>query len=185
MVTLQDGSRSAPTYQEIPSVERFEVDVDLSPGIVPQKGQDFGVTVVNVQLACIRGVAELYDCFVSDGLHRDRHCPAWYAYMPGFSPQEHLRDFRMQELEELRRQTDDARERDRRAYEERTEERRREFEKELTERSQITRQEFDRADQLQNRRLMKMGIIFAAILGLLQIIAAIIGALLTNSHPGP
>jgi len=86
----------------------------------------------------------------------------------------------MQELEELRRNAEDARERDRRTYEERTEEHRREFEKELTERSQMTRQEFDRADQLQNRRLMKTGIIFAAILGLLQIIAAIIGALLTN-----
>jgi hypothetical protein len=34
---------------------------------------------------------------------KDRQCPKWHRYTPGFSPQEHLEDVRMTELE-LKRQ---------------------------------------------------------------------------------
>lgn len=38
---------------------------------------------------------------------RDRHCPAWYPYSPGFPPKEHLEELRMMQLEEARRSNDE------------------------------------------------------------------------------
>ncbi len=32
-------------------------------------------------------------------VRQDRHCEAWYPYRPGFSPQEHYEEMRMQRLE--------------------------------------------------------------------------------------
>jgi hypothetical protein len=40
---------------------------------------------------------------VRNVLRRDRHCKHWYSYTPGFSPQWHLGEIKMQELE-LKRQ---------------------------------------------------------------------------------
>ena len=40
-------------------------------------------------------------------LKEDRQCQKWHPYTPGFSPQEHLEDIRMQELELARRKFED------------------------------------------------------------------------------
>ncbi len=37
---------------------------------------------------------------------RDRGCPQWYPYSPGFSPKEHLEELRMMQLEDERRKHD-------------------------------------------------------------------------------
>jgi hypothetical protein len=39
-------------------------------------------------------------------MDRDRSCPEWYPYSPGFSPKEHLEELRMRQLEEDRRKHD-------------------------------------------------------------------------------
>jgi ElaB/YqjD/DUF883 family membrane-anchored ribosome-binding protein len=39
-------------------------------------------------------------------INRDRGCPEWYPYTPGFSPKEHLEELRMRQLEEDRRKHD-------------------------------------------------------------------------------
>jgi F0F1-type ATP synthase assembly protein I len=190
-VSVQDGSRSAPVYLQISSVERWERDVDLLPGMVTNAGQVLGFAPVYVQLACFRGIAELHEGNQAEELDRDRNCPYWYPYMPGFNPQRHLEDLRMQELEALRAQTEAAREHDRRAYEERSEERRQRFEEELTKRTQdlqtqreLSRQDFDRAMQKQNRTLLILGIILAFIVGVAQFFGTFLAARM-SAKPSP
>lgn len=38
-----------------------------------------------------------------EAVNADRHCEAWYPYMPGRSPNEHYEEYKMQELERERR----------------------------------------------------------------------------------
>lgn len=164
---VQDGSKSLPIYHEISRTER-ESGVELRAGYVRPLGDAFalGGVGVSVKLACIRGAAELSRETPNEALRRVRHCGSWYPYMPGFSPQQHLQDFRMQELERLRTQTEEARERDRREFEERLSARNEELQRTLAlrnEQIQIQRDESQIAYNKLIKRITLLGVIFAAI----------------------
>lgn len=100
---------------------------------------------------------------LADAIVEDRKCPAWYAYMPGLSPQEHYDELVMQRLEA-----------DRRAYEARTEESRRRYEERMAKDSEADRRQFEIANQERNRTLIIASILVGVIIGLAQILAALV-----------
>lgn len=73
----------------------------------------------------------------------NRSCEQWYPYTPGFSPKEHLEEFKMLRLEELRKQYEQNVEENRRAFEGRMEQQRNDFETSLSTQLEHDRREFD------------------------------------------
>lgn len=61
--------------------------------------------------------AEERDKAAADVFQRDRRCPKWYPYRPGFSPQAHLEELRMLELEQRRENFEQRMEAERRGFE--------------------------------------------------------------------
>lgn len=102
-------------------VEHFEVDREdrahpdrisafVTPGLTGR---------ITEGIACHRGAADLaaevkeVDAFPSvigsafrRVLNRDRNCPQWARYIPGFSPHEHLMELERRDLEQLMRRND-------------------------------------------------------------------------------
>lgn len=93
----------------------------------------------------------------------DRKCDGWYPYMPGLSPQEHYDQLMSQKLEA-----------DRRAYEERTEESRRRYEARMAKEAEADRRRYEELNEGRNRTLIIASIILAVVIGLAEILAAVI-----------
>ncbi len=109
----------------------------------------------------------------------ERGCKAWYCYIEGFSPKEHLFMQRFELLEKHREEFEERLEQSRKDYEERAEKDRRkwntDFEHRLEKdrRDWVDRRDETRAiDQKRNDRLMRRLTYAAVILGLAQVIAA-------------
>jgi hypothetical protein len=139
---------SSREYYEISKYER-ESQLRLMPVIVPAAGIPAN-RPAPVYLVCIRAVHDFPAIILQavsgatannqnqrirevteEELRNDRHCPAWYPYMPGLGPYEHLIEFRLQELKALWEKNELERESARRAFEERLERDRRHFDLKL------------------------------------------------------
>lgn len=119
---------------------------------------------------CFMGEINLAEILKGDGDEKlvasilfDRKCEAWYPYMPGLSPKEHYDQLMHKKLEK-----------DRRDYEERTEESRRRYEARMAHEAETDRRRYEALNEGRNRTLIIASIILAVIIGLAEILAAVI-----------
>ncbi|MGD9728163.1 MAG: hypothetical protein AB7G68_11825 [Nitrospiraceae bacterium] len=111
-------------------LSKFDLHYSGPPPYVyemPQRDREYGQTSA-IRLEAAREIQGFPQCYVNvsnlwgeinkatraEGLDaftasrqafsKDRRCPKWHRYTPGFSPQEHLEEIRMTELEQKRQE---------------------------------------------------------------------------------
>lgn len=110
---LRGGYGAEQKYYQITKIER-KTKLVLSGVMAPTQGT-MPFKPMGTRLACIKGIDLSADvqAFLDSGqtineasqhvFEKDRHCPEWYPYQPSHDPEWHLNDYRMQQLENDRR----------------------------------------------------------------------------------
>ena len=156
-----------PRFYEAEHSERITVSAFFRHAIGYREG-------VNTEPMCFRGKINLVELIAAETqpeidrkleteIWEDRKCEDWYPYMPGLSPIEHYDQLMMQKLEA-----------DRRDYEQRTEESRRRYEERMAQEAESDRRRYEELNEGRNRTLIIASIILAVVIGLAEIIAAVI-----------
>jgi hypothetical protein len=150
----------SPSYYEASDEERHATPLFFKRW--EHRGQS-----VSTDFVCFRGCADLPKEYLRDpgetarttnamlALERDRKCPCWYPYKPGFSPVRHYEWYQDQKREE-----------DRRAFEERLSQRAEDLHKSLAlrdEELQLQRDKTDSATTTLMKRLTVLALILAAV----------------------